>query len=66
MPDQIKVKHAHYLARLSVRIMGELNTFRFRHIKDTDMRFKIAIHSGASLFNIIKLKNINGQFNIVI
>ena len=46
MPDPIKVRHAHYLARLSVRIMGQLTCFRFRHIQDTDMRFKMAIHSG--------------------
>ena len=48
MPDPIKVKHAHYLARLAVRLMGQLTTFRFRHIQDSDMRFKIAIHSGKS------------------
>ena len=46
MPEPIKVKHAHYLARLAVRIMGQLVTFRFRHIQDTDMRFKMALHSG--------------------
>ena len=46
MPEPIKVKHAHYLAKTAIRIMGQLVTTRFRHIKDTDLRFKIAIHSG--------------------
>ena len=46
MPEVIKNKHAYYLGRVAMKLMGSLTEFRFRHIDDNLMRFKVAIHSG--------------------
>lgn len=50
MPEQGIKKHAYVIAKTALKIMGSLTTFRFRHIEDDLMRFKIGIHSGEDCF----------------
>ncbi|XP_057293671.1 atrial natriuretic peptide receptor 1-like [Hydractinia symbiolongicarpus] len=53
MPEQGIKKHAYVIAKTALKIMGSLTTFRFRHIEDNLMRFKIAIHSGAFVAGVV-------------
>ncbi|XP_057293678.1 retinal guanylyl cyclase 2-like [Hydractinia symbiolongicarpus] len=53
IPEPVSKKHAYYIAKIALKIMGSLTNFRFRHINDELMRFKIVLHTGTFVAGLV-------------
>ena len=54
IPDKNE-KHAIVMASIALKIMGSLATYRFRHVNDEKVKFKIALNSGSIVGAIVGL-----------
>ena len=53
LPVKNGENHAREIARMSLRLLEAVKTFRIRHRKDKKLQLRIGLHTGNLLFNVI-------------
>ena len=62
LPVKNGENHAREIARMSLRLLEAVKTFRIRHRKDKKLQLRIGLHTGNLLFNVKYLTDRTTQY----